>query len=200
MHLFFILFSAVLFTLVGYYCGIHYKGNVRQTVPLFGCMSLLVVILLSVQELSGEQLLAQLLMSLVLLSAAYADDRTRLVEDYYHVMLLLIGCIGMELAVLPVRLTSAVAVLIFMTLVAIWTKKPSGEMMGGADIKLSAAMTFVVGIQNAGLALVMGMTLGVLCTLIKQFYRRKRYLSTRQEDGFALIPYLAVGFFLVNIL
>ncbi|MCQ2770636.1 MAG: hypothetical protein MJ236_02420 [Clostridia bacterium] len=62
--------------------------------------------------------------------------------------------------------------------------------IGGADIKLGSALALGVGFPNAVFGLTIGLVFGVLVTLIKNRVKRKD-----SKEPFALIPYLAIGFF-----
>lgn len=60
--------------------------------------------------------------------------------------------------------------------------------VGGADIKLMAAAGFLLGVQTGITALIVGMFLAVVCTVV---YRRIKRLDINKS--FPLVPYLTVG-------
>ena len=63
----------------------------------------------------------------------------------------------------------------------------NGKTIGGADVKLSAACAFMLGIWKGFAGLIAGLTLGIIVNLIIQMRKNK-------VESFPLIPYLAAGF------
>ena len=55
--------------------------------------------------------------------------------------------------------------------------------VGGADIKLAAACSFLLGLSRGIIGLLIGMILAVVCNAFKK----------DKKKGFPMIPYLAVG-------
>lgn len=105
-------------------------------------------------------------------------------DDYLHIMIALTAFIGREPTDIPGMLFSAVLITLSMIMPVIICK---GKAIGGADVKLSAACAFLLGISRGIAGLMAGLTIGVFANLIIQ--TRKN-----QAEGFPLIPYLAAGF------
>lgn len=125
-----------------------------------------------------------ILLCLILLYASYSDIKAREADDYLHIMIVLTAFIGKVPADIPGMLLSGVLIALPMIMPVIACK---GKAIGGADVKLSIACAFLLGIGRGYFALMMGLTVGVLANLIIQ--TRKKH-----AEGFPLIPYLAAGF------
>ena len=59
---------------------------------------------------------------------------------------------------------------------------------GGADIKLMAASAFLLELHKGLAAIVIGLSLAVICTVTIRKMQKKSI-----QESFALIPYLAIG-------
>lgn len=162
----------------------RWKGDKTTTALAFVLIALSVTLLLlcffgcSVSAVKG------ILLCLILLYASYSDIKTREADDYLHIMLALIALIGEVLADIPGMLLSGVLIALSLFMPMILCK---GKAIGGADVKLSIAGAFLLGIGRGYFALMTGLTVGILANLIIQ--TRKS-----QAEGFPLIPYLAAGF------
>ena len=117
---------------------------------------------------------------LLLLTASYSDSKIRECDDCLSVMILLTGLIGME----PNRILFRIGTMLFVAAILLIPALFTKEGIGGADIKISAASAFLLGLQKGLLGLTVGLLFGVTVNLIKN---RKN-----KNEGFPLIPYLAV--------
>ena len=125
-----------------------------------------------------------ILVSLVLLFAAWYDFTTHTVPDYVPVLILMIGLLEVEFV--PALLGLILVPLPF--LVAALIKEGS---IGGGDIKLMGACGFVLGVTRGYLALIFGLSLAVLCQSV---------LAKKKDKGFAMVPYLTVGCLLTMLI
>ena len=119
---------------------------------------------------------------LLLAFSSYEDIKTRECENYVHLMIVIAAFIGTEMSALLGMLLSALITGGIMLATAAVTK----SSIGGADIKLSAVCAFILGTVQGMTGLMIGLILAVIINSIKN--RKKK------NEGFPLIPYLAVGF------
>ena len=120
----------------------------------------------------------------LLIYASVKDIRTREVDDYLSVMIAITALIGVTLADLPFMLAGALFVPLPLFIAALL--RPG--RMGGADIKLMAASAFLLGLRNGMAAMITGLALAVIFTLIISKIRKNS-----AKDSFPLVPYLGAG-------
>ncbi len=112
-----------------------------------------------------------------LLYAAEYDYATHTVPDYVPVILLMTG-------LLEAKFAQAFLGLVLVPLPFLAAALIKEGSIGGGDIKLMGASGFVLGVKRGYIALMLGLFLAVL---FRAAYAKK------EEEGFALVPYLAVG-------
>jgi len=180
----FLLLAGAVAFIISLYAAKRWKTDRTKTAVAFVFITIAVTILLlgffgfAVNTVKG------ILFCLILLFASYSDIKTREADDYLHVMFLLTAFIGREPTEISGMLLSAVLITLPMLMPVIICK---GKVIGGADIKLSVACTFLLGISRGIIGLMAGLTVGVIVNLIIQTRKNK-------AEGFPLIPYLAAGF------
>lgn len=121
----------------------------------------------------------------ILTYASVKDIKTHTVDYYTHIFILIAAFVDTEPKALPNMLLGALfSGLIFLIVYSISKIKPSAEnkTIGGGDMLFSTACLFFLGI-NGFIGLVLGLLLAVIVNLI-----------LKTKNGFALIPYLSVGF------
>lgn len=121
----------------------------------------------------------------ILIYASLSDLEKREVPDYVSVMILILALVNFNTSNLPSMLIGAAMVFVPQMVIAITRPERS---VGGADIKISTAVAFLLGAQSGLFALIVGFTLAVVTMLILS-----RTDKTRKEKGFPLVPFLAVG-------
>lgn len=122
-----------------------------------------------------------------LIIAVYAsacDIQTRSVADYLSVMVVLVGLTGTSVKQIFFNLVSAFCMLGFLVLCAILAK----GQLGGADIKFSAACTFLLGLGKGVSGLMLGLLLSVIGTLIRNSIKKSK------DKDLPLVPYLSAAF------
>ena len=139
---------------------------------------------------SSVSLLKGILASLVLQYASVCDYRERQVPDCVSVMILLIGIMNIATSTLVIRAAVCLGVLLFLLLMASFRK----SHFGGADIKLTSACFMLTGLINGIDALIIGLALSVICTLI----RNKK--TKTKDNSMPLIPYISIGFLTVILI
>lgn len=120
----------------------------------------------------------------ILLLASISDIRTHEVSDIFSILIGLIGLIGVSLTQIPGMLLSALVITLPMFIIEMI--KPG--RIGGADIKITAASAFLLGIQKSLIFILVGLFLAIITNLIFKAIKR-----TQSKEPFALIPYLSIG-------
>ena len=155
--------------------------------PIYHCISIILVsILLIVFDWSIE-LLKGIILLQILLYASVSDIQTHEVKDFVSVLIFITGFIGVTLSDVPKMLFSGLAiggVLLICAMV-------SGNRLGGADVKLSAACAFLLGFSKSIAGLVIGLIVSVIVNLIIQKHKKIK------NQPFPLVPYLSIGFMLM---
>lgn len=169
---------------IGVYAAKRWKADKTKTAVAFVLISVAVTTLLLCFFGFAVSTVKGIILCLILLFSSYSDIKTREADDYLHVMILLTAFIGREPTAIPGMLLSAMLITLPLILPVILCK---GKVIGGADVKLSIASTFLLGISRGIIGLMAGLTIGVLANLIIQTRKNK-------AEGFPLIPYLATGF------
>lgn len=125
-----------------------------------------------------------ILLMLVLLYASCSDLTSHTMDDCLWVMVAMLGLYSISTVGLPSMLTGAVMVFMPQYLTALLSKKA----LGGADIKLSMALAFLLGWARGLAALIVGLLGAVIVMSIVQKFRKKK-----RKQPFALIPFLSAA-------
>lgn len=133
-----------------------------------------------------------MILALVLLYASISDLKTRKVSDFVFVMILILAFVGFEIANLPSMLVGAAVV--FIPQFSLALARP-GRACGGADLKISTALAFMLGAEKGIFALVFGMFFAVTVMTI---YNKVKAKS--QKEAFPLVPFLSIGAMLAYII
>lgn len=120
----------------------------------------------------------------ILLYASLCDIQTRRVKDVVSVMIFISGFISLSLLEIFTHTIGAFLVGGIMFVCALFSK----NRLGGADVKITAASVFVLGMWNGIAGLVIGLIISVIVTPI---INRKKKLK---EMSLPLVPYLSIGF------
>ena len=126
-----------------------------------------------------------MILTLQLLYASLSDYKKREVPDCISVMILILAFVGFE----PSNLLSmlAGAAVVFIPQLATTMLTPN-RPIGGADIKISTALAFLLGAEKGIFALVVGMLLAVVITAISN-----KLNDRDQKQAFPLVPFLWIG-------
>lgn len=155
---------------------------------LFPTAAAAVLILISGYTMTS---LKGFILFMLLLYASVSDLAVREVEDYIPIMISLTALIGIDIGSLPAMLLAAVVITVPQLAVAVL--KPG--TYGGADIKIMAACTFLLGLTKGLFALVAGLLLAVAVTIIVRKIKKQNV-----KEPFALVPFLSVGCFLAYLI
>lgn len=130
-----------------------------------------------------ELLKATLILGVFLFSSV-CDIKERKVEDFIHIMLLLIGLINVSPTVLFSRAMVFAISFALMFVIAII----SNNKIGGADVKFIPACFFILGAAKGVFGLIIGLLFAVVGTLIRNKVKKS------EDKTLPLIPYLSAGF------
>lgn len=133
----------------------------------------------------GMTTIKGLLLCGILMYASLSDLEKREVPDYVSVMILILALVNFNTSNLPSMLIGAAMVFVPQMVIAVTRPQRS---IGGADIKISTAVAFLLGAQSGLFALIVGLTLAVVTMLILTKTKK-----VRQGEGFPLVPFLAIG-------
>lgn len=130
-----------------------------------------------------ELLKATLILS-VFLFASVCDIKERKVEDFIHIMLMLIGLINVSPTVLFNRAIAFAVSFALMFVIAVI----SNNKIGGADVKFIPTCFFILGATKGVFGLIVGLFFAVIGTLIRNKIKKSK------DKTLPLIPYLSAGF------
>ena len=122
---------------------------------------------------------------LVLLYASCSDLTDHTVDDYVWVTVLALALMNVRTVGLTSMLIGAFCVFIPQMAMALL---PPHKTLGGADIKLSTALAFLLGWQRGLAAYIIGLFLAITVMCIVNKIRKNK-----ESKAFALVPFLSVA-------
>ena len=156
-------------------------ANMPLTVAITAIVSLLLFARfgLSVTAIQG------VFLTFVLLYASISDINRHIVDDYIWVIVLALSLLNVE----TIGLTSMVggALCVFIPQMAM-VLLPPHKTLGGADIKLSTALAFLLGGWKGICAYLLGLIIAVIFMCIYN-----KVTKQTEKKPFALVPFLSVG-------
>ncbi len=158
-----------------------------KKIPIYHCISIFLVSSMLIVFGWSMELIKGIIFLQILLYASVSDIQTHEVKDFVSVLIFITGFIGVTLSDVPMMLFSGLAiggVLLICAMV-------SGNRLGGADVKLSAACAFLLGFSKGATGLVIGLIVSVIINLIIQKHKKIK------NQPFPLVPYLSIGFMLM---
>ena len=167
--------------LLSHYATDRFKGDKKKTTFCFAALALFSAVMMFCFFGFAATTVRGIIFFLILILSSYEDIKTRECDDYMHLMTVIAAFIGTELTEVPGMFVSAMFAGGIMLLTVLVTK----NNIGGADIKMAAACSFMLGFERGVIGLVLGTLLAVVVNLLKSKDRKK---------GFPMIPYLAVGY------
>lgn len=163
-----------------------YDKNSKKN-PIYHCISIILVSRLLIAFGWSTEFIKGIIFMQILLYASVSDIQTHEVKDFVSVLIFITGFIGVTLSDIPMMLFSGLAiggVLLICAMV-------SGNRLGGADVKLSAACVFLLGFSKSIAGLIIGLIVSVIANLIIQKQKKIK------NQPFPLVPYLSIGFMLM---
>lgn len=173
--------TVVTSVLLSFYAAGRFGGDKKKTAFCFATLTLIGAVLLFYFWGFAAITVRGVIFFLILILSSYEDIKTRECDDYLHLMIVIAAFIGTELTTVPEMFMSAIFAGGIMLLTVLVTK----SNIGGADIKMAAACSFMLGLGRGISGLLFGTLLAVTVNLLKSKDRKK---------GFPMIPYLAVGY------
>ena len=158
-----------------------------KKIPIYHCISIILVSSLLIAFGWSIELLKGIILLQILLYASVSDIQTHEVKDFISVLIFITGFISVTLSDIPMMLFSGLAI------GGVWLicAMVSGNRLGGADVKLSAACAFLLGFSKSIAGLVIGLFVSVIVNLIIQKQKKLK------NQPFPLVPYLSIGFMLM---
>ncbi len=158
--------------------------NDPKTVPAllaFIGVGLILLLLHGVTLLSVKGMI----LCMILMWASISDIAKHEVPDFITVAILILAFVGFEPANLPSMIVGAVVLFTPQFVVSIL--RPA-RAVGGADMKISAALGFLLGAEKGLFAVITGLTISVISMLIIRKIRKES-----NKEPFALVPFLSFG-------
>ena len=131
------------------------------------------------------ELIQGLFLFFILLYASMSDLTSHTVDDFVWVTVCALALAGIPTLGLTSMLAGALFVFVPQIALALI---PPHKTLGGADIKLSTALAFLLGTWKGITAYIVGLILAIVMISI---YHRKKKSDTKQP--FALVPFLSIG-------
>ena len=183
-----LLYAAVLgvFTLVTWIILRKSKDelhNPRIVPALFTFVGVGLILLL----LNGVTLISVkgMILCMILMWASISDIAKHEVPDFITVSILILAFVGFE----PANLISMIvgAVIIFVPQLLVSILRPA-RAVGGADMKISATLGFLLGAEKGLFAVIVGLIVAVVTMLIVRMIKKEP-----NKEPFALVPFLSFG-------
>ena len=145
--------------------------------------------------MQANSIATAVLFSCLLLAASVWDIRKRTIPD---ILCIGIAAIGL-FTFLPVKLLGILPALLLLGAALLLG---GGTGMGGGDIKLTAASGFAIGLPTVSAGLIIGMTVAVLCYLVRIIICKRKTSKGQAVNQIALplVPILSIGFIAATII
>ena len=162
------------------------KGfKTNQTVNLI--LSALVPIALFLRYGASLELVQGIFLMFVLMYATWSDLTSHTVDDYVPIIIFALGVASMTTVGLSSMLLGAFAVFVPQIVMALI---PKCKPLGGADLKISTALAFLLGWERGIIGFVAGLLIAVVYMAI---YNKVKKTDTKEEKAFALVPFLSIA-------
>lgn len=163
--------------------GKGFKTNL--TVNLI--LSAVIPIALFLRYGASLELVQGVFLMFVLMYATWSDLTSHTVDDYVPLLVFALGVSSMTTVGLGSMLFGAFAVFVPQIVMSLI---PNCKPLGGADLKLSTALAFLLGWERGIIGFVAGLLIAVIYMAI---YNRVKKTETKEEKAFALVPFLSIA-------
>ena len=133
-----------------------------------------------------------MILCMILMWASISDIAKHEVPDFITVSILILAFVGFEPANLPSMLVGAIV--LFVPQLVVSMLRPE-RAVGGADMKISAVLGFLLGAEKGLFAVITGLTISVISMLIVRKIKKES-----NKESFALVPFLSFGAMLAFII
>ena len=190
MELFTILLSMLLFVGMSMLVGatlvkiIRAKGETAN-MPLTMTITAITALLLFARFGLSVTAIQGVFLMFVLLYASISDIHYHIVDDYIWVIVFALALLNVEKIGMTSMVVGALCVFIPQMAMALL---PPHKTLGGADIKLSTALAFLLGGWKGICAYLLGLLVAVIFMCIYN-----KVTKQTEKKPFALVPFLSVG-------
>ena len=155
--------------------------------PMIECIGGVITVLCFYQYELNSQFLFTVLLFFILLTASLIDISIQVVSDLFMICLFILSLFSLLIYSVPItdRLFGFFIIPLLMLLINICK-----ESFGGADIKLTAVMGFLLGFERLVLAMIISIFVAggySIYGIISKRYTKNTYI--------AFIPFLSLGYF-----
>ena len=150
-------------------------------------LSALIPIALFLRYGASMELVQGVFLMFVLMYATWSDLTSHTVDDYVPIIIFALGIASMTTVGLGSMLFGAFAVFVPQIVMALI---PKCKPLGGADLKISTALAFLLGWERGIIGFVAGLLIAVVYMAI---YNKVKKSDTKEERAFALVPFLSIA-------
>ena len=150
-------------------------------------LSALVPIALFLRYGASLELVQGIFLMFVLMYATWSDLTSHTVDDYVPIIVFALGIASMTTVGLGSMLFGAFAVFVPQIVMALI---PKCKPLGGADLKLSTALAFLLGWERGIIGFVAGLLIAVVYMAI---YNKIKKTDAKEDKAFALVPFLSIA-------
>ena len=150
-------------------------------------LSALIPIALFLRYGASLELVQGIFLMFVLMYATWSDLTSHTVDDYVPIIIFALGVASMTTVGLSSMLFGAFAVFVPQIVMALI---PKCKPLGGADLKISTALAFLLGWERGIIGFVAGLLIAVIYMAI---YNKVKKNDSKEEKAFALVPFLSIA-------
>ena len=150
-------------------------------------LSALIPIALFLRYGASLELVQGIFLMFVLMYATWSDLTSHTVDDYVPIIIFALGVASMTTVGLGSMIFGAFAVFVPQIVMALI---PKCKPLGGADLKISTALAFLLGWERGIIGFVAGLLIAVVYMAI---YNKVKKNDIKEEKAFALVPFLSIA-------
>ena len=149
--------------------------------------SALIPIALFLRYGASPELVQGIFLMFVLMYATWSDLTSHTVDDYVPIIIFALGVASMTTVGLGSMIFGAFAVFVPQIVMALI---PKCKPLGGADLKISTALAFLLGWERGIIGFVAGLLIAVVYMAI---YNKIKKTDVKEDKAFALVPFLSIA-------